>query len=646
MNFPLDTFWKSVLIDDENFREAVPLDIPTFEPHWMDDDGSNYYNGENGNTNSMLQEDNIPLNEFYGGTPHLHRRERVQRGMMGEDHAMLNNSSSSEDAYEGDDSSEGEDPNDPHSVKHRFRDSTWSRNNFTYYPKLKVFQGSPGPTRDFREMPTFMQLFSLFWPNTLLRKIVRETNRYATTPDEDGNTRGGQGWLYLTIGALKAYLATRILMGLKKQPNTRTYWMKEGSFFRCPRISKIFSRTRFEAITRCLHVTNPSCYVREKELPGYDKMGQLRWLVHHIRDSFKREWALGKFLTVDEMMIRYKGSYCPARQYMPKKPQKWGIKVWCLADSSSKYVYNFEIYCGANHYGVEEIPHVVRREANVAHNVVMRLLNGQEGKGHVVVTDNYFSSIGLFTELATLEIYATGTMRSNRVGLPNDLKAVRNWIHSAQGTLEWAMHNSREIACVMWKDKRPVLLISTHALPIGFPCVPVPTVPRRNGARRDPIQTSPIHLEYTTHMRGVDVADQLRASYSCQTRSHKWWHRVFYFLLDTTVVNMYVIYLGTLHRRRHPRRCISHLQFKTRLCDALTQNWHGRGGVVDEEEDERPHLPTWSRLRRACIVCGDQKCAYYCRTCNRVFLCLNRGCFEEYHYGPRNHHRGNLARRP
>jgi hypothetical protein len=31
---------------------------------------------------------------------------------------------------------------------------------------------------------------------------------------------------------------------------------------------------------------------------------------------------------------------------MPKKPQKWRIKIWCLAVSVSKYVYNFDIYCG------------------------------------------------------------------------------------------------------------------------------------------------------------------------------------------------------------------------------------------------------------------------------------------------------------
>jgi hypothetical protein len=80
------------------------------------------------------------------------------------------------------------------------------------------------------------------------------------------------------------------------------------------------------------------------------------------------------------------------------------------------------------------------------------------------------------------------------------------------------------MACVLWKDKKPVLLLSTHAIRIGYPCMPVPTVPRRNGAERENIMTLPVYLEYTTHMRGVDVADQLRASYSTQNRTHKWWH--------------------------------------------------------------------------------------------------------------------------
>jgi hypothetical protein len=61
---------------------------------------------------------------------------------------------------------------------------------------------------------------------------------------------------------------------------------------------------------------------------------------------------------------------------------------------------------------------------------------------------------------------------------------------------------------------------------------------------REAIPTSSMHVEYTTPMYGVDVADQLRTSYNIQNRSLKWWHRIFFFLLDMTVVNMFIIYVA------------------------------------------------------------------------------------------------------
>jgi hypothetical protein len=170
------------------------------------------------------------------------------------------------------------------------------------------------------------------------------------------------------------------------------------------------------------------------------------------------------------------------------------------------------------------------------------------------------------------------------------------------------MHESRGIGCVLWKDKRPVLLLSSHAQPIGFPCQPVDVVPHRNGAIRDEIHSSPMHKEYTTYMRGVDVADQLRASYSCQVRSHKWWHCIFYFLLDMTIVNMYIMYLSILGRQRLRKVPITHLQFRTELCHALIQNWNRR------DRGERPILanvpvvccPSYNRKRRKCFLCGKK----------------------------------------
>ena len=57
------------------------------------------------------------------------------------------------------------------------------------------------------------------------------------------------------------------------------------------------------------------------------------------------------------------------------------------------------------------------------------------------------------------------------------------------------MHCSQGMACVSWKYKRPVHLLSTHALPMDLPNEPVTIVPQRNGDNRERIPTSPMHLE-------------------------------------------------------------------------------------------------------------------------------------------------------
>jgi hypothetical protein len=388
-------------------------------------------------------------------------------------------------------------------------------------------------------------------------------------------------------------------------------------------------------LRKCLHITDPASYVSvDRGDPGFDKIRQVRWLVDKIRNACKAVWSLGKYLAIDEMMIRYKRSYSPIRQYMPNRPQKWGLKVWCLADAVSKYVYNFAIYCGKSMENV--VQPATRGEPRLAHNVVLNMVEGLDGKGHVVVMDNYFSSVGLFTEMATRGIYATGTMRSNRVGLPEEFKDMKSFnARATQGDLEWRMYDSYGIGCVLWKDKHPVLILSTHAQPIGFPCKPVDVVPRRNGPVCEEIQSSPMHKEYTTYMRGIDVADQLRASYSCQVRSHKWWHRIFYFLLDMTIVNMYIMYLSILGRQRIRKVPITHLQFRTELCRALLQNWKGR------DRGERPivarapvvYCPSFYHKRWDCFRCG-KKTNFFCYLCDCKFMCVKHGCYEIAHTPP------------
>jgi hypothetical protein len=164
--------------------------------------------------------------------------------------------------------------------------------------------------------------------------------------------------------------------------------------------------------------------------------------------------------------------------------------------------------------------------------------------------------------------------------------------------------------------------------------VPIVEVPRRNGAVKENIPTSHVLLEYTTFMRGVDVANQLHASYSSQTRSHKWWHRVFWALLDVTEVNMYIMYLDRYKQGpnlvTHP---MTHLKFKNTLCKALLVGWGRRNEVSNETLTHRPsiHMPSHSSIKRLCIHCKIHTPHTYCYKCGFKFMCWKEGCFQEVH---------------
>jgi hypothetical protein len=131
---------------------------------------------------------------------------------------------------------------DMHGVRHVYKDETWSTKFFTYDPKPKEFRGRMGTTKFFAHMPSLLTLFELFWPFNLLRKIVIETNRYAShVVDALGNTIGGPKWVHTSVAELKAFLAIHMYMGMKCQPNIKSYWSKEGSIFHCPTISNIMT---------------------------------------------------------------------------------------------------------------------------------------------------------------------------------------------------------------------------------------------------------------------------------------------------------------------------------------------------------------------------------------------------------------------
>lgn len=75
---------------------------------------------------------------------------------------------------------------------------------------------------------------------------------------------------------------------------------------------------------------------------------------------------------------------------MLDKPLCFGIKCWMLASSKWRFVSNIEVYFGE---GTSTSAH------RLGYNVVTKMLEGLEGRGHCLIVDNLFASINLFHHL-------------------------------------------------------------------------------------------------------------------------------------------------------------------------------------------------------------------------------------------------------
>jgi len=148
--------------------------------------------------------------------------------------------------------------------------------------------------------------------------------------------------------------------------------------------------------------------------PEYDPLYKIRPLIDMCLQSFRDRYVPGQDLSVDEGMIKYKGRLY-FRQYMPKKPVKFGIKVWMAADAKTGYVCNYDIYLGKQSTSD-------RAETGLVTKVVLDIAEPFQHCNRHVFVDNYFNSVSLVEELLRQGTYACGTLRANRYPDPYKTK--------------------------------------------------------------------------------------------------------------------------------------------------------------------------------------------------------------------------------
>ncbi|GBP34217.1 PiggyBac transposable element-derived protein 3 [Eumeta japonica] len=287
-------------------------------------------------------------------------------------------------------------------------------------------------------------------------------------------------------------------------------------------ICKTMPRDRFAMILAYLHCNDNTQMPRNCK----DKLYKIRPVVKELHRKFQECYHETRELSVDESMIKFKVK-STLKQYLPMKPIKRGYKLWCLADQRG-FIKKFQIYQGKDEEMSEKF-----NNYGLGERVVLELTEHEWGKGKVVYFDNFFSSISLLEKLKNENTFACGTIRSNRKGLPPNMTAD---FKMTRGDTDYRF-SDMDIGYWKWKDNKMVHFVS------NFHGTEETTVSRteKNGSK-SAVTCPQTVKDYNAFMGGVDTADRLRALYCVDRKSPKWWHRLFWGVLDIAFVNAFVIH--------------------------------------------------------------------------------------------------------
>ena len=149
-------------------------------------------------------------------------------------------------------------------------------------------------------------------------------------------------------------------------------------------------------------------------------------------------------------------------------------------------------------------------------------------QGYHLGCDNYFSSLKLFIDLFENTTTATGTVRTNRKGLPKQM--LKENLRKG----EVSERRKGPLLCTTYKDNpKPPVLISTKA---------TAGMQQTTNSRGKDIVRPRSSVLYNSAMGGVVTNDARLYAYLSERRSLKWTTKLFFALYGRAVLNAYLLY--------------------------------------------------------------------------------------------------------
>ena len=208
---------------------------------------------------------------------------------------------------------------------------------------LPLLQQPSGPKANIQDPGplTPASVYSCFITDEMVDVVVVERNRYAekrlqALSDRNPSSRLRK-WNPTDRNEMKVFFVLLIAMGIIHVPKVDCHWTSDW-LFATPGFPKIMSCNKFQLLVGCLHFTSDEDAIRDDHGRHVDSLFKLRIFITKLTSAFRDLYYPGKWVSIDEQMVAFKGRL-HFKQYQPKKPTKWGINAFVLAESSTGYVY-------------------------------------------------------------------------------------------------------------------------------------------------------------------------------------------------------------------------------------------------------------------------------------------------------------------
>lgn len=484
----------------------------------------------------------------------------------------------------------------------------WNKNPSSQRVRSKphnLIRKLPGVIGAARMAKTPLESWSCIMDDEIMGIIVQQTNQYIESiksrfkRDRDAKP--------IDIIELKAFIGLLYLAGVHRgnRQSLEDLWGSDGDGIEKFRL--VMNVKRFKFIMRCMRFDDRTT---RNERRKTDKIAAIRDIFTMLVKNSQKSYSLGQNVTIDEKLEGFRGR-CSFVQYIPNKPNKYGVKIYALVDSQVYYLYNLEIYAGLQ-------PEGPFRLSNSPSDVVLRLCQPIYQTGRNVTADNWFTSIPLIDELRSKNLSYVGTLKKNKVEippefLPNKTRAVNSSLFAFKKGCTLVSYAPKKGKCV-------ILASSLHK---------DNSIDLDTGDKKKPC----IITFYNGTKGGVDTADKLCASFNVSRNIRRWPMVVFFAMLNISGINAQVIYFGNdqnVIRRKTFLKALSHALVLPHMARRSLETSGIHTGLqqrlkeitqVDQEQQKEENEKVGKRKR--CHTCIGQRrlTKYNCKKCKKP-ICL------------------------